>query len=248
MNQKIVTFIFVHDQKIVIDYINHKKFKNLSNLKFVLVGNRDFSKIQELENVIICRDLPINIENYPKLTSFTGWYAIWKNGLYKDYDYLNLFEYDVNVTDDFEDIQSDFLSVGVIGYIPLSVRNPAYVRVGKWANEIIESIKKTYDVNVIDVVESKENDFNCSVTSNHTFSRKNFESYMEWVDPLIDDIKNLEMSGHQIERSISFFYLINNLEFKILPTVLEHFQFDSHETQGISKNKFYQNYDRLFHK
>ena len=42
---KIGTFIFVHDQTIVVDYINHNKFKQLSDVKYVFVGNNDTSNI-----------------------------------------------------------------------------------------------------------------------------------------------------------------------------------------------------------
>jgi len=70
------TFIFVHDENIILDYINAKKFSNIKNLKYVFVGNNDVDKIKNLNNVIICKNLPHNLENYPKLTSFTGWYAL----------------------------------------------------------------------------------------------------------------------------------------------------------------------------
>jgi hypothetical protein len=84
------------------------------------------------------------------------------------------------------------------------------------------------------------------MTSNHTFSKKSFEQYMEWIEPMIDDIKKSDLSGHIIERSISTFYLLNKLKnIVILPNVLHHFQFDSHKTQGISEQKIIDNYEKL---
>jgi hypothetical protein len=89
---KTQTFIFIHDQNIILDFEKNNKFKELENLTYIFLGNRDIDKIKDMSNVIVCRNLPINIEEYPYLTSFSGWYAIWKNKLY-DADYLNLFEY-----------------------------------------------------------------------------------------------------------------------------------------------------------
>jgi hypothetical protein len=245
MSKKIGTFIFVHDQEIVLDFINCEKFQVFENLTFVFVGNKDTSKIENISNVVICKNLVYNIEEYPKLTSYTGWYAIWKNELYKEYDYLNLFEYDVNILENFNESQSEVLESGLVGYIPLSINNSSYIRVKKWSEEIILSIKEKYDTDIYKLVDNLDKNFNCSITSNHTFSKINFENYMLWVEPLVEDIKDLEMAGHQIERSISFFYLVNNIEFKILPYVLKHFQFDSHKTQGISQEKFNTNYKKL---
>jgi hypothetical protein len=69
---------------------------------------------------------------------------------------------------------------------------------------------------------------------------------MEWIEPMIDDIKKSNLSGHLMERSISVFYLLNKIKnVKILPNILEHFQFDSHKTQGISEQKIINNYQKL---
>ena len=118
------TFIFVHDENIILDYINANKFSKIKNLKYVFVGNNEIEKIKNLDNVIICRDLPYNLENYPKLTSFTGWYALWKNNLIKS-NFINLFEYDVNLNDDIEDHINFNFSLGhnVIGYVPIVISN-----------------------------------------------------------------------------------------------------------------------------
>jgi len=90
------TFIFVHDQQIVLDYIAANKFSDLPDVKYVFLGMRPTEQIEHLPNVIIARNLPDNIEHYPNLVAWTGWYALVRNGLIKT-DLVNLFEYDVNV-------------------------------------------------------------------------------------------------------------------------------------------------------
>jgi len=243
--KKIHTFIFAHDQKIILDYLNNKKFNSLGDVTYVFVGSKDSSQVEKNNNVIICNKLKYNIENYPKLTSFTGWYALWKNNLYQQYDYLNLFEYDVNLSDNFASSLHTNLDCDVIGYIPFSVHAMNFFKQPKWTKELIDSVSKNYNINSSDFINSLPKEKMCSVTSNHTFNIKSFEEYMKWIEPMIDDIKISELSGHQVERSISLFYLLKNLNYKLLPNILHHFQLDSHMTQGTNGNKFIQHYNKL---
>lgn len=241
---KINTYIFVHEQQIILDFIRVGKFNNIENVIYVFVGNNDTSNIEKLDNVIICNKLPINIESYPKLTSFTGWYALWKNGLINTCDYLNLFEYDVNLTGGFIDkIKSEMADI--IGYILYNVHDFGYVGCPDWCESICKAIKKHYDIDVCSFISALPLDHKCSMTSNHTLSKNCFEEYMKWVEPMIDDIKESALSGHQIERSISLFYLLNGLEYKIIPDILEHFNFDSHRTQNVDVDKITYHYYRL---
>jgi hypothetical protein len=240
------TFIFVHDENIIIDYINVEKFTSLTNVKYVFVGNKESEKIKNLENVIICNELEHNLEDYPKMTSFTGWYALWKNNLIKS-DRINLFEYDVNLVDSIKsNIEFNFdLGYKIIGYVPLSVLNRNFISHKQWISHLESSIQKYYNVNLVNLVSSLPQDKIITVTSNHSFTFDVFNEYMEWIEPMIDDLKVSEFSGHEVERSISIFYLLKNINYIFLPDLLHHFQFDSHETQGIGKAKFESQYKNL---
>lgn len=92
------TFIFVHDEQIVLDYIAANKFHDLPDLKYVFLGQRSTDRIKHLSNVVVARDLPNNIEHLPNLVAWTGWYAVLRNDLITA-DYVNLLEYDVNISD-----------------------------------------------------------------------------------------------------------------------------------------------------
>jgi len=240
------TFIFVHDENIIIDYINAEKFTSLTNVKYVFVGNKESEKIKNLENVIICNELEHNLEDYPKMTSFTGWYALWKNNLIKS-DRINLFEYDVNLVDSIKsNIEFNFdLGYKIIGYIPLSVFDHNFISQKQWISHLQSSIQKYYNINLVDFVNTLPQDKIITVTSNHSFTINFFNEYMEWIEPMIDDIKSSNFSGHEVERSISIFYLLKNINYVFLPNLLHHFQFDSHETQGIGRNKFKTQYKDL---
>jgi hypothetical protein len=226
--KEICTFIFVHDQKIVEDYINHDKFNQLSNVKYVFVGNNDSSRIESYSNVIICNKLPINIENYPKLTSFTGWYALWKNKLYNPDAHINLFEYDVNISPYLEKNINENSHYDIIGYIPLNIHDGRFIKVKEWSDVLLWSIQKKYNINSEDFIDALPSDKKCSITSNHTMTGETFEKYMNWVEPMLNYIKYSELSGHQIERSIPLFYLLNQLNYKVIENLLDHFQFDTH--------------------
>jgi len=246
LNRNMETFIFVHDQNIILDYINNNKFSNLNNLKYVFVGNNEIDKIKNLDNVIICRDLPNNLENYPKLTSFTGWYALWKNNLIKS-DIVNLFEYDINLSSDIESHINFNVGLGydIIGYVPLFISDINFIGYSQWISNLRLSLDKNYNVNLNNYVNSFPNDKIITVTSNHSLTINFFNEYMKWIEPMIDDIKISNFSGHEVERSISIFYLLKNINYVFLPDLLYHFQFDSHETQGIGRHKFESQYKDL---
>lgn len=244
----IQTFIFVHDENIILDFIKHKKFSNLSHLKFVFLGSRDTSKIENLENVIIARNYQDNIEDFPKLTSYTGWYLIWKNNLINS-DYVNLFEYDVNVVENLESIILNRISENkteIFGFIPHNIHEVSYLKHSPWSGYLVKSLSEKYKIDILDYISHLPSDKKCSMTSNHTMSKKSFDEYMEWVNPLIDYIKLSPLSGHEVERSISVFYLLKNKPHEILLDTLKHFQFDSHKTQNIGEQKFLNHYKNLF--
>lgn len=242
----ISTFIFAHKQEIILEYKKINKFKEFPLVKFVLVGNNDFNLVEDMDDVIIAKKYENNIENYPKFTSFTGWYVLWKNNLITT-DFINLFEYDINyksnVSSLFKKITN--LNFDFVGYLPMSVNEPCYLIDKRWTSDMIESIKKNYNVDMNKFFESFiKNNYNMSwsSTSNSTFSKEHFEGYMKWFEKIFEDLKNTEFPGHAHERSISFYYFINNLKVGIFPGFIEHFQLNSHETSPLEINRF----DKLF--
>lgn len=58
--------------------------------------------IPPMDKVTVVRDLPHHIEHIPKLLTFTAWYAIVKNNLFKEYKYLCLLEWDAVLDETFE--------------------------------------------------------------------------------------------------------------------------------------------------
>ena len=244
---KLETFIFVHDQQIILDFQENNKFKEVKNLKYVFVSNNPCDKIKGMNNVIIATDYIDNIEKYNKtMLAYTGWYLIWKNKL-SSADYLNLFEYDINLSSNFWrelektiDKQPD-----VVGYMPLSTDNLLFLKVEKNSGPLIRSIIKNYKINpveIIDRIPPRE----ISVTFNHTLKKENFEKFMMWMDPIMEDIKEEKMAGHFPERALPFYYILNNLKIEMLFGKMKHFQMDTHDTYAERTKDFFDlNYDEL---
>lgn len=84
-------FVFVcHSEELI-----NSCFQKFPDSNILYVGNQKLNMNIENKNIIIAKNLEHNIEHYPFLLSFTAWYAIIKNNLYSDKDYLCILEYDV---------------------------------------------------------------------------------------------------------------------------------------------------------
>lgn len=246
---KAETFIFCHDQDLILGFEENQKFKNLYNYTYVFLGSRPTDKLTELDNVIVARDLEHNREQYPLFTSYTGWYALWKNNLIKS-DYINLFEYDV-ILDDFIDQRHNKLydmNIESIGYNPFPMGNFHFVNNPEWVEHIIPAIAKVHRFDVMryfNNMVSKNPKAVWSSTSNTTFRTDIFNEYMKWMEPLVDYIKDTKTCGHAHERSITFFLHHRRKQQFLTQGWLTHLQLDSHKTQGHEVDN-QKSYEKLF--
>lgn len=224
------TFVFVHDQEIILEQITSQALKNLEPFTYVFIGLKETDKIEKLDNVIIAKHLEYNLEQYnTNFLSFTGWYTLWKNGLLKT-DYFNLFEYDVTIASNFYEIVQPAIETGYDfnGYIPRSVNLESYTD-DRFAGKLIESIKKHYNIDIVNIVKANP-ETNWSSTSNSTFQVNAFNSFMLWFEKLIDDLKEDRMAGHYHERAISYFHILFNQKINFTTEILEHHFLNSHKS------------------
>ncbi len=236
-NQNICeTFIFCHDQDIILDYESNGKFNHLTKYKYIFLGNRDTNKVENNDKVIIAKNLSYNIEEYPNINSFTGWYALWKNNLITT-PYVNLFEYDIVLNKQFDQIVSKFIydKNKLLGYIPTQCSNYHFIDNKQWVEELFNSIKKVYRIDLERTIRQQMNkspNMLWSSTSNTTMDVSFFKEYMTWFEPLFNEIKHSLTAGHAHERSITFFGLLKKEHVVILNNILKHYQLNSHGTQG----------------
>jgi len=245
INKKIQTFITVHDQNIIIDFEDIGKFNSFPNLKYILVGNGPYNLVENKTNVLISRNFK-NIEDFPNLCSYTAWYTLWKNNLI-DADYVNLFEYDINLLTDCNTIIETIKQSNSkhIGYFPLSINNRCYVETNQYVNYIIPAIQKHYNVDILNVISKLDLKYQWVSTSNNTFEVKTFYNYMEWFHCMFEDIKNNQYAGHEHERSVSFFCFINDIKTDFFEGLIKHYELNSHLTSGKSIYEFHNNYKSL---
>jgi hypothetical protein len=208
---KAQTFIFVHDQYIVLDYLAAGKFNELPDVKYVFLGQRPSDQIGHLVDmgkVIIARDLPDNIEHYPNLVAWTGWYAIARNGLITA-DIVNLFEYDVNVTEDWSQ----------------PTTSSAYF----W-HQFADSVWWNYNGIRDELRRMKVYVGNdpLPMTSNYTLKTQRLKIFVDGLMNASNINAEHPQAGHIIERYCSsmFHYEVNFAD------GLQHLYADSHGTQG----------------
>lgn len=249
---KLSTYIFAHDQNIILDFINKNKFRNFDSLFYVFVGNRPTDKISSISNVIIANKLPINIEYIPSLVSYTGWYALCENNLINS-EYVNLFEYDVNLTTNFVDKNLSLIDKNsdAIGYFNLPARHPLFIQNETYSGPLVKDIKDKTNVDLFELVNkylSKNPNLLWQTTSNSTWKTSSLKEYVNWAKQFIDVLSKFEFAGHAIERSISFFYYINKLNVSLTSGLMDHLQLNSHKTDPFlpkNDNRFNEGYKKL---
>lgn len=236
-------YITVHDQERLLDFENSKSVKHLSSYKYVFVGNGDITKVCHMDNIIVARQLPLNLEDveYKLLVSFTAWYALVMNNLINS-KYVSLIHYDVKLKEDFERSTIKYLETNenqVLGYVPFSMHNPLFLKTTALAHPLYVAMQKNYNVDIHSLVEEyveKTGDIIWPSADQIAVSAPTLCNFVNWFTPLIEDLKVFRGCGHSFERSIKIFCILNNIPNIYLRNVLKHFQLDSHNTQYAKKH------------
>jgi hypothetical protein len=220
--EKYVLIFVCHDYIISLGLL--EKYKNCYIL---FVGDRHCI---EHKRIIIARNLQFNIEHIKELLSFTAWYAIIKNNLFIEYEYLCILEYDVIFDNNFnknlekkinekiydvisfcEDKYNFFL------YFDLSVAEKFFT---------LKKIKNNIQVN-------HDTHWNC--TTNHCLKYNILRDFVDFYFPDYLEIKkndNIHISWYH-ERIFWLYKMNNNLN-SCFVHGLTHFYLDSHKE--IQKN------------
>jgi hypothetical protein len=245
---KIQTFIFVHDENIILDFEKVGKFREIENLKYVLLGQGTCENLKGLDNIIIAREYEDNIEELPVLVAYTGWYLIWKNQLIDaDTDFINMFEYDIILSDNFTEVQHKILqpNIKVLSYIPIYTSSYWFIQSDEVCLPFLNSIQKHYGIDFRQYITEIDSSTIVGITSNQSMAPQVFSDFMKWISPVIEDIQEEAMAGHAMERIFSLFYMYNGLTAILAENLIQHFQLDSHRTQGSSDTFFTENYEKL---
>jgi hypothetical protein len=210
---KAQTFIFVHDQQIVLDYIEAGKFDQLPDVQYVFLGQRPVDLLDQFvgeKKVIVARNLPDNIEHYPNLVAWTGWYAIARNGLITA-EVVNLFEYDVNIIEEWEQPYES------VNYFPYHATDSTW-----WNYNGIQDALKKY------IIDPQFYAQGVPMTSNYTLKSFVLVAFINGFDKFFKDQMHPQ-AGHIIERYCGY-VMIGRVRGDL--TKLTHLYADSHGTQG----------------
>jgi hypothetical protein len=223
-----VKIVFIcHSEELV-----KKLYNTYENPTILFVGLNTLDQTV-YPDVIIVRDLQDNIEYEKSLLTFTAWYAIIKNDLFKDDEHLCLLEYDVKLSENFKETLSSLKHLDVISFIK--------------GYEV--SYKTDIKTNILyKFIESKgEKLYNITdwySTTNHCIKRTILKDFVDWYYPDYLQIKNADSKKLAFYHERLFYYYIQLKNLKnVYMEGLEHFQSNSHGYYGFTLEELANSYN-----
>lgn len=214
----IVVFI-CHDNNSISKVIDKNQY-------IILVGDNEIDeKYTSYSKLIVARELENNIEHEKKLLTFTAWYAISKNNLFSEYDYVCILEYDAIIVNDFENIVLN------------ECKTKEYT-VYSFIDHYVDGIYTDIDCNILrnyltqqNIDPHFENYISYWGSSSNQCVRRNF--LCEFVDFYYNSysfIKNEHYSNLSwYHERVFMIYLLNKrINYKLLRNILSHSQSNSH--------------------
>jgi hypothetical protein len=180
-------------------------------------------KYKSSPNVYILRDLEHNIEHEPKLLTFTAWYAIVKNNLFPEHDYITILEYDVTFTDDF------FPKLTALCESQMPDVVSFYPEFPPGCCLDVDVDKPLFESFLLYKAIEPDWDITWSPTSNHCMRAHILEQFVDWYWPDCELLKNgdAQKVSWYHERLFPFFLLANDITFTTI-SGLSHHHLNSH--------------------
>lgn len=226
-------FIVCHNQDIINQQIDENIFGDLPNYKFLFVGNGETNKVNSLDHeTIVCRNLKHNLEEHPCLCSFTAWYAVVKNSLYKN-DNICLLEYDFYPFNNFHSSNMGYcpLNTRVVGYAHTLVHHYVFHKSTPWL-EI--ALKKTYNIDLNNLLHTQlKNSMYWPISTNILLNAKILESFVSWFAPMAELFKHHPLGSYVHERAFFIYCTINNIDIKYNLNCSQHQQLASHDSHDL---------------
>jgi len=217
-----VIIFICHDNKTISSVLK----KNLKHF-IIFVGNKEISdEHRQNSKIIIARELITNIEIEWNLLTFTAWYAIIKNNLFIEYEYLCILEYDVILHTNFETILHNQCkeNTDIISFTQ-SDQNALL-----W--DIDYSVCIEYLINQQLNTQDFHNVTIWGSSTNHCMKRYIVEDFVNWYYPSCLFIKenHYEKLGYYHERIFAIYYFYKKYNHVFLNGILKHLQLISHKS------------------
>lgn len=244
----LAAFIIVHDQDLLLACERDGRFARLPDYRYLFVGPRDVSRVASAGNVIVARDLSDNIEACSNLLSFTGWYAVAKNGLTRA-PWVALLEHDVRLAADFVPKTLDSLRANrtVLGYVPFSFSHPMYLHATPW---LIPSLRIAHGIDLPKLVRdylATGGVDRWTATTNASLPTAELERFVDWFLPVSRVFHHDPIGAHVHERALPVFCMMMGLQNVLQPGVLEDLQARSHGIRARSWNDAQEQADKMAH-
>lgn len=215
--------VFVCHDNSSIEYVLHN---NTFNYFIMFVGNKEINEqYAQNPNIITVRNLPHNIEKEWNLLTFTAWYAIIKNNMFIEYEYICVLEYDV-ILNNFENHLYPLCKAptDVISFSKANRRAFLFdIKYPVCINYLINNglTKKHFD----DV-------YTWGGSTNHCMKRTILEDFVNWYYPSCLFIKNRDYKklGYYHERMFATYCLFKKYNHIFVNNILKHLQLVSHKS------------------
>jgi hypothetical protein len=220
-------FVVCHDQDIILNLRGKMK-----DCRFLFVGNKQHELIENFDDVVICKKLTHNIEKYPKLCSFTAWYAVSRNKLSKN-KYSCMLEYDIEITKDFhaENLLRIKSESEAYGYLREPINDSMFTKATPWLD--VFTIKN-YNLDI-----DKFLKYHCGnqkfwyCTTNFLIKNEVLDAFNDWFYEMADGFKKESLGSYMHERMLNIYFILNHHKMDFIPDKLKHHQFCSHSNKDL---------------
>lgn len=230
MIQNIDYFIICHDQDIIANKISKRL---LPNCRFLFVGNGKINRLKEYNTqVIICKNLADNVEDYPYLCSFTAWYSVIKNNLNISQN-ICLLEYDIDTFDNFHSSNLSYCPINnrIVGYAHTLVHHYVFHKSTPWL-EI--ALKKIHNIDLENLLGTQlKHSMYWPISTNILLSSKVLGSFVDWFLPMAQLFQNHPLGSYVHERAFFIYCIINEIEIKYNLNCSQHQQLASHNNHDL---------------
>jgi len=196
------------------------------NQYIIFVGDNEIDEsYSSYSKLIIARNLENNIEYEKKLLTFTAWYAISKNNLFSEYEYICILEYDAILRYDFENIL-------------LNECNTKEYSVYSFIDHYVDGIYCDIDCNLLRTYLTQQNInpifenyiLYWGSSSNQCIRRTIVCEFVDFYYNSYSFIKNEHLSNLSWyhERVFMIYLKHKSIEYKMIPNILSHSQSNSH--------------------
>lgn len=193
---------------------------------FVGNGHIDIDTSEDLNRVLVCRDLPFNLEQYPYLCSFTAWYAVAKNNLAKSNN-ITLIEYDTTIKSNnlfYHKLNHDSQ---IICYSITLFDHYVFYKSTPWL-EI--SLKKIYGIDLKQFVKDHKDQHKFwPTTTNITLSKDTLNRFVDWFLPMTEIFRDCPLGAYVHERAFFIFCVLNKIQIVYSQNTMNHNQAVSHK-------------------